>query len=186
MVGALRVLVLVPSLLALPWGLLTIFIGPHYSCYKTHCMWCSAEHVLIRIRRCITYVMLVLQVVVAHCHHHWRHYYWRCATSNLNKQYPTAHPKFFAPHLLLLIYHVTWPKVTWPGHVTQVWPTHDQWLNNMTHVWPMHDPYIMTNHVVRHRSDGSCIKMGLIFRWYDLQYRPHTKSMNSGGYFLYK
>ena len=119
MVGALRVLVLVLSLLALPWGLLIIFVGPHYSCYKTHCMWCSAEHVLIRIRRCITYVMLVLQVVVAHCHHHWRHYYCRCATSNLNKQYPTAHPKFFAPHLLLLIYHVTWPKVTWPGHVTR-------------------------------------------------------------------
>ena len=136
MVGALRVLVLVLSLLALPWGLLIIFIGPHYSCYKTHCMWCSAEHLLrylfiisiYRINRCITYVMLVLQVVVAHCHHHWRHYYCRCATSNLNKQYPTAHPKFFAPHLLLLIYHVT------------TWPKYDPYMANGWTIWPMFGP----------------------------------------------
>ena len=144
MVGALRVLVLVLSLLALPWGLLIIFIGPHYSCYKTHCMWCSAEHVLIRIRRCITYVMLVLQVVVAHCHHHWRHYYCRCATSNLNKQYPTAHPNFLPPIYYCLFItsrdrrsrdQVTLPK--YDPHMTNGWTIWPMFGPCMTHIlWP--------------------------------------------------
>jgi hypothetical protein len=129
MVGALRVLVLVLSLLALPSGLLIIFVGPHYSCYKTHCMWCSAEHVLIRIRRCITATTIEDTIIAVVPRQIW--------ISSIPP--PT---RIFCPPFIIayLSRHVTFGHVTrsrYPS-MTHTWPMVEQYDPCLAHAWPIY------------------------------------------------